>query len=228
MTTNETYSLTDDRDCLYVAGIEEESIVDGPGIRFTIFLQGCMHHCPKCHNPESWDYSPDTLEKLQMNFDILIEKIKKNKLITGITLSGGDPILQHDKLIKFIDKLRESGVELPIMLYTGYLFEEIQHLDLIKKRYVESIMDGPFIQDQKSLDIPFRGSKNQRWWIRKVWFSDWSPNPEDNGAHIEYMIETEESDIFNRKNQYPYFKISKKCNSLPVTPINFNIKVQQD
>ena len=108
---------------LYVAGIVEESIVDGPGLRTTVFFQGCKHHCKGCHNPQTWSFeggTPYTPEQL-------INELKKNKLVHHITLSGGDPLYQ-DRIdfLKFIVLLKQQGYD--IILYTGFTLEEVQQM----------------------------------------------------------------------------------------------------
>ena len=164
------YYLNDNRNCLYVAGIEEESVVDGPGIRFTIFTQGCNHHCKGCHNPETWDYSPEALKDKVMSFEDILNKLNDNPLCSGITLSGGDPVLQAKKLCDFIKYLKDNNCNKPILMFTGYTLEELKSSDNLKIQelltLVDSIIDGPFIQEQKSLELKFRGSRNQRYWIK--------------------------------------------------------------
>lgn len=164
------YYLNDIRDSLYIAGIEPESLVDGPGIRFTIFTQGCNHHCKGCHNPETWDHSSETLKNKEMSFKELLDKINESFLCTGITLSGGDPVLQAKKLCSFIKYLKDNNCNKSILMFTGYTLEELKSSDnpnvLELLTLVDSIMDGPFIQEQKSLELKFRGSRNQRYWIK--------------------------------------------------------------
>lgn len=108
---------------LYVAGIVEESIVDGPGLRTTVFFQGCKHRCKGCHNPQTWSFeggTPYTPEQL-------IDELKKNKLVHHITLSGGDPLYQDRiDLLKFIVLLKQQGYD--IILYTGFTLEEVQQM----------------------------------------------------------------------------------------------------
>lgn len=140
------------------AGIIEESIVDGPGIRFVLFTQGCLLHCEGCHNQHTWDINGGTL----MTSEELLSKIKSNPLIKGVTISGGEPFLQSKELIEFATGVKELGKELAI--YSGYTFEQIiadeEKLELLK--LADILVDGPFILAQKSLELKFRGSKNQR------------------------------------------------------------------
>lgn len=145
-----------------IAGTVNDSIVDGPGFRFTVFTQGCPHHCEGCHNQHTHDfnggYECDTQE--------LIDKIKANPLLDGVTLSGGEPMCQAKALIPIARSAKEIGLN--VIVYTGYLFEFlVQNSDadngyanLLK--YVDFIVDGKFELDKRSLELRFRGSKNQR------------------------------------------------------------------
>ncbi|HEY8390796.1 MAG TPA: anaerobic ribonucleoside-triphosphate reductase activating protein [Clostridia bacterium] len=144
---------------LRISGLIQESIVDGPGIRFVIFAQGCDFHCEGCHNPQTWSHTGGTL----VDTDTLYEKIKANPLIKGITISGGEPFLQSSALIPLIKKLKADGYE--IAVYTGYCFEELLNCNDSKTemaKLVDIIIDGRFILAQKSLLLKFKGSKNQR------------------------------------------------------------------
>lgn len=143
-----------------VGGIEKESLVDGIGIRFTIFMTGCSHNCDGCHNPEQqiyengWDYDEEDL----------IEMIREHKdWITGITLSGGDPLFQRDSLKKFLHLLRKDS-ELKnsdVWVYTGYLYENIGK-DLTQ--YVDVFVDGRYDKNRELMI--FAGSDNQRYFKR--------------------------------------------------------------
>lgn len=151
---------------LRVAGIIEESIVDGPGLRTTIFFQGCLHHCKGCHNPQTWTFEGGT----EYTPEGLLEEIKKNPLVHKITLSGGDPLYQDTQdLFRFINLLKENGY-VDIILYTGFTLEEVQ--DNFIPDYISfnslQVLDGiifvtdPFDQSRKSMEVRFRGSTNQR------------------------------------------------------------------
>lgn len=147
-----------------ISGIERESIVDGPGIRYVIFTQGCPHHCEGCHNPQTHDYEGGKY----VNMDDLIEEIEANPLLKGITLSGGEPFLQAKKLSKFIDKVKSKKSDLDVICYTGYEFENLidnstdknGFNDLISK--TDILIDGKFDKNKTKEDLMFRGSYNQR------------------------------------------------------------------
>ena len=140
-----------------IAGTEEESVVDGEGIRYVLFCQGCKHHCNGCHNPESWSFNGGTfVEPLD-----IYNQMKKNELLDGLTLSGGDPIEQVDELLPLVKLVKN---EYNIWCYTGYLYEDLINDDKIKNflEYIDVLVDGPFILDQRDLTLQFKGSKNQR------------------------------------------------------------------
>lgn len=143
-----------------IAGTVNDSIVDGPGLRFSVFTQGCPHHCPGCHNPETHDplggHEEDTGE--------LIRKMKKNPLLSGLTLSGGDPMMQAAPCREIAAEAHAAGLN--VWTYTGYTWEALlsegdpDRMALLRETDV--LVDGPFIQDQRSLELDFCGSKNQR------------------------------------------------------------------
>jgi anaerobic ribonucleoside-triphosphate reductase activating protein len=147
---------------LRLAGIIRESIVDGPGIRFVVFVQGCPHACPGCHNPQTWDFSGGKAAEPER----IIGEIKKNPLLRGVTLSGGEPFCQSEGLAQLARLVH--GLGLDVMTYSGYTFEELLKksesdkavLDLL--RQTDVLMDGPFIKAKKSYELRFRGSSNQR------------------------------------------------------------------
>ena len=144
---------------LNLSGIVSDSIVDGPGIRTTIFSQGCPHHCPGCHNPETWDFGCGT----DMEEERLVEIVRSNPLCRGVTFSGGEPFAQPAGFAKLARLLKEKGYE--VASYTGYTFEQLLKGSADQRALLESIdvlIDGPFLLAEKSLEVPFRGSKNQR------------------------------------------------------------------
>lgn len=146
---------------LKIAGTVNDSIVDGPGIRFTIFTQGCPHHCEGCHNPQTHDFNGGTLA----DTDELVAKIKENPLLDGVTFSGGEPFCQAEVLAQLGRQIKVLGLN--IVTYTGYTFEELfanrQNNSWGELLEVTDILiDGPFILSQKDWQIKFRGSSNQR------------------------------------------------------------------
>ena len=144
---------------LDLSGIVSDSIVDGPGIRTTIFSQGCPHRCPGCHNPETWEFGCGTTIPVEAIVDI----VKSNPLCRGVTFSGGEPFAQAEGFAKLAKLLKEAGYE--VASYSGYTFEALLKGSEAQKELLKSIdilIDGPFVQAEKSLEIAFRGSRNQR------------------------------------------------------------------
>lgn len=147
---------------LKLAGIEKESIVDGPGIRFVVFTQGCPHKCKGCHNPQTWDYQGGE----NWYIEDLLKEIKKVRGIKGVTFSGGEPFDQAEALVVLAKEIKKLGLD--IVTYTGYIFEEILALGEINTSYrnllnlTDILIDGPYMDEYRDLDLPFRGSSNQR------------------------------------------------------------------
>lgn len=144
---------------LDLAGIAGDSIVDGPGIRTAIFAQGCPHHCPGCHNPETWEFGRGT----QVPAEAVAEMVKANPLCRGVTFSGGEPFAQAGEFAALGRLLREAGYE--VAAYTGYTFERLLNGTAEQRALLETIdvlIDGPFVQSERSLELNFRGSRNQR------------------------------------------------------------------
>ena len=145
-----------------IAGIMDDSIVDGPGLRLTIFTQGCTHACPGCHNPQSHDPKGGK----DMDTSEIIEKIDENPLLDGITLSGGEPFLQALSCAELAQAAHER--RLNVWTYSGWTFEELLERAktdgnaLALLEHTDVLVGGPFILAEKSLDVKWRGSKNQR------------------------------------------------------------------
>ncbi len=147
---------------LMLSGVVRESIVDGPGMRYTVFAQGCPHHCPGCHNAHTWPFSGGFAAEPA---DIA-QELKKNPMLRGITLSGGEPFCQSKAMAELAALCHAAGLD--VIAYTGYLFEELlekakEEPDILTLlRETDVLIDGPFLMEQKSYDLKFRGSKNQR------------------------------------------------------------------
>ncbi len=147
---------------LRLAGVIRNSIVDGPGIRMTIFTQGCPHKCEGCHNEQTWDFEGG----YESSTERILEEAQKDPLIKGLTLSGGEPFCQAKALAQLSKEAKALGYN--IFCYTGYTFEKLfllfdthpEYRDLLEQ--CDWLVDGPFILSQRSLMLKFRGSKNQR------------------------------------------------------------------
>ena len=133
---------------LQLSGTVNDSIVDGPGIRYNIFVQGCPHHCPGCHIPK------------------ILAEIQENPLLSGVTFSGGEPFCQPEALCELAKGIKAVGKHL--MVYSGYTYEQL--LELGRKRpavlelldLCDILVDGPYLEAERDLTLSFRGSANQR------------------------------------------------------------------
>lgn len=141
-----------------IAGIIEESIVDGPGIRLVVFTQGCNHNCKGCHNPETHAFDGGEL----IAVDKIIKMIKENPLLDGITFSGGEPFDQAKECSVLAKSVKALGLN--IVTYTGYTFEEMLEREEFRSLLEETdiLIDGKFEIDKKTQMLKFRGSENQR------------------------------------------------------------------
>ena len=143
---------------LRIAGIIEESIVDGPGIRMTVFTQGCNHKCKGCHNPQTHDFKAGR----DITIEEIIEKAKNNPLLDGLTISGGEPFEQAQACANLARAARDIGLN--VLVYTGYTYEILQEKEEYQDflQQIDILIDGRFEIDQMDLTLAFRGSKNQR------------------------------------------------------------------
>ena len=145
-----------------IAGLISESIVDGPGIRFTLFVQGCPHKCEGCHNPQTHDFSGGKDD----DTDAILERILENPLLDGVTFSGGEPFCQAKPLADLAMKIKAAGLD--VISYSGYTIEylikhsnsENGYMELLNE--IDYLIDGPFVLSLKSYEARFRGSTNQR------------------------------------------------------------------
>lgn len=145
-----------------LAGIIRESIVDGPGLRFVVFVQGCPHHCEGCHNPETHDFNGGFMTTTTEVW----KRIRQAKLLRGVTFSGGEPFCQAAELAELGRAARSAGLD--VMTYSGYTCEQ-----LLKRAETDGgvrelltqtnyLVDGPFVLAKRNLNLLFRGSDNQR------------------------------------------------------------------
>lgn len=144
-----------------IAGTVADSIVDGPGLRYALFTQGCPHHCPGCHNPQTHDPNGG----YEVDVDDILKEIASDPLLDGVTFSGGDPLMQPEPLAIIANEVHKLG--LSVIVYTGYSWERIQS----ERRddwnrlltNVDVLVDGPFVQSLHDWKLKFRGSSNQRF-----------------------------------------------------------------
>ena len=145
---------------LRIAGTVGDSIVDGPGLRLTVFVQGCPHHCPGCHNPHTHDFAGGHDATVEELFAAYCE----NPLLRGVTLSGGEPFCQPAPLAQLAHLVHTHGGD--VFCYTGYTYEELceKHDPAVDALLgeVDVLIDGPFLLEERDLTLRFRGSANQR------------------------------------------------------------------
>lgn len=141
-------------------GLADDSIVDGPGVRYTVFVQGCPHHCPECHNSASHDFQAGTAADTQS----IITALAANPLLDGLTLSGGEPMCQPEACCVLAEAAHAR--HLNVWCYTGYTLEALLRENnparMALLRQVDVLVDGRFEREQKSLSLLYRGSANQR------------------------------------------------------------------
>ena len=166
-------------DSIRLFGTSPNSIVDGPGLRYAVFVQGCTHRCPGCHNPESWAADGGTLTPISA----IMDDIRENGLVHDVTLSGGDPFDQPEASAELARQLKAAGYGL--WVYTGYLYEDL--LRMAKEAAAQAqgatqaegsdtraqaiaalldaadvLVDGPYVESKRSLELVWKGSSNQR------------------------------------------------------------------
>jgi anaerobic ribonucleoside-triphosphate reductase activating protein len=151
---------------LQLAGVVRESIVDGPGIRFTVFAQGCPHRCKGCHNESTQDFDGGVVTEIAT----ILREIDKNPLLSGVTFSGGEPFCQAEGFVSLARGIKERGLH--IVAFSGYSYEEL--IELAAKPGTEGeaignlldltdmLIDGRFVLALRDLTLSFRGSQNQR------------------------------------------------------------------
>ncbi len=149
------------KESVSIAGVKKHTTVNGPGVRYTVFMQGCEHGCKGCHNPETHD--PDGGKTIPVKE--LIDDILATKYIDGVTLSGGDPLLQADQCRDIVEALKSKGLN--IWLYSGFTFDEViegKAGEAAREvlNFIDVMVDGRFVESLLSEEHIWRGSSNQR------------------------------------------------------------------
>ncbi len=143
---------------LRILDILEETMADGPGFRTSIYCAGCAHRCPGCHNPQSWDFAGGR----EVSVEELLEVVKADEF-SNVTFSGGDPLYQVEGFTELARRIKEETGK-NIWCYTGFTYEEILADDRLRQilPYIDTLVDGPFVEALRDPDLHFRGSSNQR------------------------------------------------------------------
>ena len=133
-------------------------MIDGPGFRITIYSQGCQHHCPGCHNPQTWDFNGGKEYTVDELFNIII-----GEEFSDVTFSGGDPMFQVEAFTELAQKVKNKTNK-TIWCYSGYTYEEIKKSPKMSVilPYIDVLVDGRFMIEKRNTDLKFRGSENQR------------------------------------------------------------------
>ena len=149
------------------AGLIKNDFSAAPGVSVTFFTQGCPHHCPGCHNPETWDFDGGkefTAEVL----DEIIEALQANDIGRSLCIQGGEPLCIENEFLTcmVIRHVRTTLPDTPIYLWTGYIYDQLltnpnPHMQYILQQ-IDYIIDGPYIEEQRDVTLPMRGSRNQR------------------------------------------------------------------
>ena len=145
-------------DKIRVLDIIEQTMADGPGFRTAIYCAGCLHHCKGCHNPQSWDMNGGKWMSVDDLFDLIV-----SDSMSDVTFSGGDPFYQVDAFTALAKRIKEE-TDKTIWCWTGFTIEEIQADPYMAQllQYLDVLVDGPFILEQRDTQLLFRGSPNQR------------------------------------------------------------------
>ena len=152
---------TEDR-VLRIAGVVENSFTDGPGVRFALFVQGCPHHCPGCHNPQTHDFAGGS----ETTVSALLTALDEDPLVSGLTLSGGEPFCQAGACAELARAAHARGKD--VWTWSGWTYEQLREkaerepevAELL--RQTDVLVDGPYIEAERNLDLEWRGSANQR------------------------------------------------------------------
>lgn len=145
---------------MLLAGIVPESYVDGEGIRFVIFTQGCPHQCKGCQNPETHSFKAGTVVRLEALKQLLTTVATAHPYIKGLTISGGEPFIQATECSELARHAKTLGWD--VWCYTGYTYEELKEADNVLLNEIDVLVDGPYVQSLRDLSLSFRGSSNQR------------------------------------------------------------------
>ena len=142
------------------AMIRKQDIANGPGIRTSIYVQGCSHHCSGCFNPETWDFNGGNIWNRRIKIQFL--ELAKPDYIVGFSILGGEPLQQDEDMYELVKSMKEEYPNKTIWMWTGYRFEDLNDYQLKIIRLIDVLVDGRFDNDLKDSKLKFRGSSNQR------------------------------------------------------------------
>ena len=140
--------------------IRSTDIANGPGLRVSIFVQGCNRHCPGCFNPDTWDFNSGRIFNRRIKIQFL--DLAKSKEIAGFSILGGEPLEQGEDMLDLVKSIKEQYPNKTIWMWTGYKYEDLNKAQKEIISYIDVLVDGEFIESQKSGNERFKGSHNQR------------------------------------------------------------------
>lgn len=143
---------------MQIAKIKYPDIANGPGVRVSLFLQGCHHRCPGCFNQETWD--PEDGRPFNSVDERYIEDLLSKWYVSGISILGGEPLEQHYELMKFLQRLKHNFPDKTVWLWTGFKYDNVKDSSVFN--YVDVVVDGRFVEELKDISLKYRGSSNQR------------------------------------------------------------------
>lgn len=142
------------------AKVRAMDIANGPGVRVTLFVQGCNHHCPGCFNQDTWDFNGGKIFNQRVKAQFL--DLANDRDIVGFSILGGEPLQQGEDMLDLVKSMKEQFPNKTIWMWTGYTYESLNDLQREIVSHIDVLVDGPFIQEQKCLNEHFKGSRNQR------------------------------------------------------------------
>lgn len=142
------------------AKIRSQDIANGPGIRVSIYVQGCSRHCKNCFNPETWDFNGGHIFNRRVKEQFLA--LAEEKMIVGFSILGGEPLQQGKDMLDLVKSMKERFPNKTIWMWTGYKYEELDDQQREIVSYIDTLVDGAFIEEEKCPSKRFKGSSNQR------------------------------------------------------------------
>lgn len=149
------------------AGIIYNDFAAAPGVSLSFYTQGCPHHCPGCHNPETWDFDRGR-EFTKETLDSILNKLRANDIKRSLSIQGGEPLCPENQFLTrlIIDTVKKEYPDTKIYIWTGYNYEDLKNSTDNQIQWIlenaDVLIDGPFIQEQRDITLPMRGSSNQR------------------------------------------------------------------